>query len=1166
MTSFIADLEKVVAENQDHVFLKYPKGGEFHSLNGRSLAAAVTAGTTHYRNSLRLSNTNDGPTVLGFLSSSHANYLLSVLSLMSISVVPLLLSPRNAVLGIKDLLEKSHAMGVVAEPGKFDAVLAELKKEMPDLVVYDSFDFNPVLDKGPGDQAKVEFALDPRLRQGPELPEEKCMAMHSSGSTSFPKLRYWTSRALQHNISFNFGSAMTDDISNGSGSTEMYKSLFLPAPLFHMMGILNMFKTISSVGCTVLPLLSAPHRPRDLVEAVGKGEARSMILPPSLLESMVHYLDAEPDRWNQLDYLKLIVYGGAPCPDAIVIKVRARGKEVRSGYGSTEIGVLLRTISGEEWNVMTPSVADKWIRWEPMGNERFRLLVNTKFPGFASGVTDDEWYDTNDIWLQVRDRCYVHRGRADDIILHLNGEKTNPVPMEQALRSHPIVHEAIVVGTGRFQCSAFIQLDREEVLKYNPMEMMEKVYEAVDDANRAAPQHSRLVRELVEVLPLGFEEFPTTEGKGNVKRIPAEKMLESRINALYERYEKGYSVISDAASVPGDIVEYARGVLAEAMKVDRAVIDPNSTVSLFELGLDSLTATQVRNKLAKVVGPDVPEDVLFTNSSMKELGDYLKTLRPAASAAGSTDVQQVIRKELASIVGVPDAQLAADVSMFELGLDSLGATTLRNRLAKTLHKDFKVELIFDESTITSLAAALDGASHAAAPAAEDGLHPQSRPVQKEGKGASKARDLLAKYVDQLATVTPLAKSNRTTSGPRTVLLTGSTGALGVAVLSTLLNNSSVDKVYCLHRGGDDLNRESQAYEQRGMDAEVLKTAAKQGKVVGLNSKFEDEWLGVGQDKYNELAAHVTDVIHVAWPVNWSFPVDAFDGSIKGVFNFLKFSTTTTRKSFHFISSVSAYMRPKQGKSIPERPVPDDPSVASPMGYGLSKWVSERLIEEAAHRLDINATILRCGQLAGDSRTGAWNKTDFHLALVATGLNLGVLPQGSENIDWIPMDVAADGLVDLSFRSNAAAAAAAVAGGGEQPPQFNVYHIANPHTATWPAIADTFARLGRKKIEFVPRAEFLKRIQTPDARKRNPVLSDQLLAIFQRMLADKKGADDAVGEDETSSPGAQLETQKASAACEKIAKCVSVADEHYWKVLIEEMERGGAVLALNGEKA
>ncbi|KAJ3166034.1 hypothetical protein HDU88_003577 [Geranomyces variabilis] len=1140
MTSFIADLEKVVAENPDHVFVKYPKGGDFHSLNGRSLAAAVSTGSTHYRDDLRLSNTTDGPTVLGFLSSSHVNYLLSVLSLMSISVVPLLLSPRNAVLGIKDLLDKSHAKGIIAEPGKFDAVLAELKKEIPDLSVYDSFDFGTLLDKGPSAQAKLEFGLDPHLRQGPELAEANCLAMHSSGSTSFPKLRYWTNRALQHNITFNFGSATTDN----NGSAKIYESLFLPSPLFHMMGILNMFKTIACVGCSILPLLSAPHRPRDLVAAIAKSEARSVILPPSLLESMIQYLDAEPDRWNQIGCLKLIVYGGAPCPDAVVKKARARGKEVRSGYGATEIGILLRTIGGEEWNVMTPSVDDKWLRWEPMGNERFRLLVNTKFPGFASGVTDEEWYDTNDIWLRVRDRCYAYRGRADDIIVHVNGEKTNPVPMEQALRSYPIVHEAIVIGTGRFQCSAFIQLDREEVLKYNPMEMMEKVYEAVDDANRAAPQHSRLVRELVEVLPLGFEEFPTTEGKGNVKRVPAEKMLESRINALYERYEKGYSVGSEAASAPGDIVEYARGLLAEAMKVDRAVIDPKSTVSLFELGLDSLTATQVRNKLAKVLGPDVPEDLLFTNSSMKELGEFLKTLQPAASASAPTDVQQVIRKELASIVGVPDAQLPTDLSMFELGLDSLGATTLRNRLAKALHKDFQVELIFDESTIASLAAALEGISHATAPAAEEGLHPEPRPLPKEGKGTSKARDLLAKYVEQLATVTPLAKSTRATSGLRTVLLTGSSGALGVAVLSTLLNTTSVNKVYCLHRGGDDLDRESQAYERRGMNAEALKTAANQGKLVGLNSKFDDEWLGVGQEKYNELAAQVTDVIHAAWPVNWSFPVDAFDGSIKGVFNFIKFSTTTIQKSFHFISSVAAYTRPKQGKLIPETPVPNDPSVAAPMGYGLSKWVSERLMEEAAHRLDINATIFRCGQLAGDSRTGAWNKTDFQLALVATGLNLGVLPENSENIDWIPMDVAADGIVDLSIRPDA----------GES--QFNVYHIANPHTATWPALADTFARLGRK-VEFVPRAEFLNLIQTPDARQRNPVMSDQLMPIFMRTLADKKDAD-AFG-DETS-PGAQLETQKASAGSKKIAECVSVADEQYWKVLIEEMERNGSVLA------
>ncbi|KAJ3158949.1 hypothetical protein HDU86_002118 [Geranomyces michiganensis] len=1132
MTSFIADLQKIVSENPEHVFLKYPKNGEYQDLTGRALATAVKAGSTHYRDVITTPGTKN-QIVLGFLSSSHINYLLNVLSLMSIKIVPLLLSPRNAVLGIKDLLEKSQAIGVVSEPGKFDTVLAELNKEMPGLAVYDSFDFGSVLEKGAGEN-KPEFGLESHLVQGSHLGEEMAIAMHSSGSTAFPKLRYYTNRALQHNASVDFASG-------NPARTEMYQRLFLPSPLFHMMGFMNMFRTFTTAGCSVLPLKSAPHRPRDLVEAIHKTGACATVLAPSLLESIVQYLDAEPDRWSLVKSLKQIVYGGAPCPDALVNKVRSHGIEVRSGYGSTEIGLPLRTLGGEEWKVMTPCVDDKYTRWEPMGNDRFRLLVYTKFPGFASGVTDSDWYDTNDIWIRVRDRCYVYVGRADDTIVHLNGEKTNPVPMEQTLRAHPIVREALVVGTGRFQCSAFVLLDREEVLKYTPLEIMEKVYEAVEDANRAAPQHSKLVRELVDVLPLGFEDFPATESKGNVKRVPAEKMLEGRINALYERYEKGDSLASDVTSVDGDIVEYARRVLAESMKVDRAKIDPKSTVSLFELGLDSLTAMQVRNKLAKVIGPDVPDDVLFTYSSMKELGDFLRTLKPDANNGGFVDVQQAIRKELASIIGVPETKLAADVSMFELGLDSLGATTLRNRLGKTLHKDFKVELIFDESTISSLAAALAGTSGGVAPAAEDDMHPVSRASQKaEQPSLGKARNLLAKYLKQLSVMTPPTTSMRTPIERRTVLLTGSSGALGVAVLSTLLSTPSVDKVYCLHRGEDNLDREIQAVMQRGMDPKIVPAAAEQGKLEGLSSEFDDEWLGVGQKKYDELAAQVTDVIHAAWPVNWSFPVDAFDGSVKGVFNFLKFSTTTTRKSFHFISSVAAYTRPKNMTRIPEEPVPDDPSVAAPMGYGLSKWVSERLIEEASRHLNINATIVRCGQLAGDSRSGAWNKTDFAFALVATGLNLGILPESNEIVDWIPMDVAADGLVDLSFRLDAGS------------PQLNVYHIANPNTATWSDIAETFKRLGHD-VSFVPRAEFVSRIQTSDARAKNPVLSDQLLPIVVRTVANKEG------QEAETAQSAQLETQKASAKSVRIAECVNVADESYWRVVIKEMVRVGAVL-------
>ena len=55
----------------------------------------------------------------------------------------------------------------------------------------------------------------------------------------------------------------------------------------------------------------------------------------------------------------------------------------------------------------------------------------------------DGSYASGDHYRIVRDdngrvRGYVYLGRGDDTLVHLNGEKTNPVPMEQSVRSSPL--------------------------------------------------------------------------------------------------------------------------------------------------------------------------------------------------------------------------------------------------------------------------------------------------------------------------------------------------------------------------------------------------------------------------------------------------------------------------------------------------------------------------------------------------------------------------------------------------------------------------------------------------------------------------------------------------------------------------------------------------------
>ncbi|KAH7009835.1 hypothetical protein EDB80DRAFT_713952 [Ilyonectria destructans] len=79
-----------------------------------------------------------------------------------------------------------------------------------------------------------------------------------------------------------------------------------------------------------------------------------------------------------------------------------------------------------------------------------------------------------------------------------------------------------------------------------------------------------------------------------------------------------------------------------------------------------------------------------------------------------------------------------------------------------------------------------------------------------------------------------------------------------------------------------------------------------------------------------------------------------------------------------------------------------------MGYGQSKFVSERLLDTAARETDIPCIICRVGQIAGPTTAaGMWLKQEWLPSLIASSKYLGKLPESLGHIDtvnWIPVDL------------------------------------------------------------------------------------------------------------------------------------------------------------------
>jgi carbohydrate kinase (thermoresistant glucokinase family) len=119
-------------------------------------------------------------------------------------------------------------------------------------------------------------------------------------------------------------------------------------------------------------------------------------------------------------------------------------------------------------------------------------------------------------------------------------------------------------------------------------------------------------------------------------------------------------------------------------------------------------------------------------------------------------------------------------------------------------------------------------------------------------------------------------------------------------------------------------------------------------------------------------------------------------------------------TFNFCSSVSAVARTKGG-FVPEA-LPESLEYAQGMGYAQSKLVTEHICVEATKSYGINTRVLRVGQVIADTVHGIWNATEAIPLMMQAALTIGAVPALDENPFWLPVDVVASTISEISLGS------------------------------------------------------------------------------------------------------------------------------------------------------
>jgi long-chain acyl-CoA synthetase len=245
--------------------------------------------------------------------------------------------------------------------------------------------------------------------------------------------------------------------------------------------------------------------------------------------------------------------GGGPLGERLTHFFNGVGVRIFEGYGLTETSPTLTVNRADAWKPGTVGSPLAATTVRIAGDGEILAKGPQVFGGYwrneaATAATfDDGWFLTGDIGALDEDRFLRITGRKKEIIVTAAGKNVAPAPLEDRLRAHPLISQAVVVGDARPFIAALISLEPEAVIEWAtdhglgvlPLvelaanaDLRAVIQSAVDDANRSVSR-AESVREfalLSEGLSIESGELTPTL---KVRRAVVETHHANLIEQLY---------------------------------------------------------------------------------------------------------------------------------------------------------------------------------------------------------------------------------------------------------------------------------------------------------------------------------------------------------------------------------------------------------------------------------------------------------------------------------------------------------------------------------------------------------------------------------------------------------------------------------------------------------
>ncbi|KAJ6599959.1 hypothetical protein DFH09DRAFT_970599 [Mycena vulgaris] len=568
------------------------------------------------------------PMVAILASADQITYFSVITGILRAGYQAFPISPRNSDVAVAHLLRSTSCAHVFvsadaamqklagAAAEKISALGGELKIiSMPTFdelfEASDAFESLPPMDK---------VGLD-----------EPAIILHSSGSTAFPKT-----------ITFTYRILMESGLIPYYGQVDICGQVLSvhAVPMFHLMGVIQLpwtlFSglTISVFPPAVPPVIPTPDR---VFEGAIATKSTLMFCVPAFLESWAR----DPARLTALKRFRTVIFAGGPLQPAIGDMLVQNDVNIAHVYGLTETSNLTMFLpksppkEGWDYFYLSPHADPVFVPVED--NPGVYHLVTKKCETHTPAVFDRlvdgiPALGSNDLLLRHPNNPNLWKvfGRQDDQIMHSTGEKTNPVPIEAILLKNPEIKYAVMFGRSQFHAGVIIfpaepfdSADTQRVIGFR-----RNIWPTVEEANRFAPTHSRIFKEMI-LIANPSKPIELTP-KGTPRRQAVIDMYGDEIRDVYTAVEESSQTHLTAPEEydTSSSLKFVRRIVAEVM-----IEMPGDDEDIFQHGCDSLQATWIRNSILHALRTSrrvnvkaIPSNFVYSHPTLRLLADMLMRL------------------------------------------------------------------------------------------------------------------------------------------------------------------------------------------------------------------------------------------------------------------------------------------------------------------------------------------------------------------------------------------------------------------------------------------------------------------------------------------------------------------------------------------------------------